>query len=93
MVTDTRKDNNMNTIAVKNAIREELGSQIRRAITEDVIIEAVYDAIRNMDLRDAIEESVATCVAENVELVIQDMVEEVVDEIVEEEVVNVFENL
>lgn len=83
----------MNTYSIRNAIKSELEDQIRRAISEDTIVEAVHDAIRNMDLSDMIQDSIAACVAENVELVISDMVQESVDEIVEEEVVNIFENL
>lgn len=83
----------MNGYNMKQVIRGELTEQIRRSICDDVIFEAVGNAIRKMDLSDMICEAVETCVAENIELVIESMVQEVVDEVVEDEVVSIFEDM
>ena len=83
----------MNSYSIKNAIREELSQQVRSAINEDTIIEAIHDAIHNMELDDMIQDAISGCVAENVELVISDMVQECIDDVVEDEICNIFENL
>lgn len=64
----------MNNYTIKNAIREELAAQVRNAISEQTICEAIHQAICRMDLSDMIEDAITECVSENIELVIEDMI-------------------
>ena len=72
-------------------IRRILRSAIEEKIDEDLVAEAIFDSIGNMDFSDQIQRVLDDAIAYKLEEVVGDMIDDVVNEAVSDVIESIFD--